>query len=126
MPKNTKILLTAALLLASLTAVILYNSSTVFLQLFIAFALAYMLNPAVEFLERRRVNRIASILIVFIAALVACAGFGRAAASSCPRSRTSPPTSTSRRASRACSAGPSCGSSRARACAARCATTSPC
>src|ERR1039457_2474105 len=75
MPKNTKILLTIALLLISLTAVILYNSSTVFLQLFIAFALAYILNPAVMFLESRRINRIISILIVFSTALVACTGF---------------------------------------------------
>src|SRR5450631_2559407 len=75
MHKNTKILLTVALLLVSLTAVILYNSSTVFLQLFIAFALAYILNPAVVFLENRRVNRIVSILIVFSTALVVCTGF---------------------------------------------------
>ena len=75
MHKNTKILLTLVLLLASLAAVLLYNSATVFLQLFIAFALAYILNPAVLFLEDRRVNRIISILIVFITALVACCGF---------------------------------------------------
>jgi predicted PurR-regulated permease PerM len=75
MQKNTKTLLIVALLLVSLTAVILYNSSTVFLQLFIAFALAYILNPAVAFLERRRVNRIVSILIVFSGALIVCGGF---------------------------------------------------
>jgi predicted PurR-regulated permease PerM len=75
MHKNTKILLAIALLLVSLTAVILYNSSTVFLQLFIAFALAYILNPAVLFLESLRVNRIVSILIVFCSALVVCTGF---------------------------------------------------
>jgi predicted PurR-regulated permease PerM len=75
MPKSAIILLTVALLLVSLTAVILYNSATVFLQLFIAFALAYMLNPAVLFLENRRVNRIVSILIVFSTALVVCTGF---------------------------------------------------
>jgi predicted PurR-regulated permease PerM len=75
MHKNTKILLTIALLLISLTAVILYNSSTVFLQLFIAFTLAYLLNPAVLFLESKRVNRIFSILIVFSTALVVCTGF---------------------------------------------------
>jgi len=75
MSKNTKILLSVALLLVSLTAVILYSSSTVFLQLFIAFALAYMLNPAVLFLESLRVNRIVSILIVFCTALIVCTGF---------------------------------------------------
>jgi len=75
MHKHTKILLAVALLLVSLTALIFYNSSTVFLQLFIAFALAYILNPAVEFLERKRVNRIVSILIVFSTALIICCGF---------------------------------------------------
>lgn len=75
MQKNTKILLTAALLLVSLTAVVLYNASAVFLQLFIAFALAYILNPAVLFLEGKRVNRIVSILIVFSTALVVCTAF---------------------------------------------------
>ncbi|MBK5274013.1 MAG: AI-2E family transporter [Desulfuromonadales bacterium] len=75
MPKNTKILLTILLLLAGLTSIIFYYSSEVFLQLFIAFALAYILNPAVLFLESKRVNRIISILIVFSAALIACTGF---------------------------------------------------
>jgi predicted PurR-regulated permease PerM len=75
MQKNTKILITVALLLVSLTALILYNSSTVFLQLFLAFALAYILNPAVVYLESKRVNRVISILIVFSTALVACTGF---------------------------------------------------
>lgn len=75
MQKNSKILLTAVLLLVSLAAVVLYNSSTVFLQLFIAFALAYILNPAVAFLEGKQVNRIVSILIVFSTALAACIGF---------------------------------------------------
>ena len=75
MQKNTKILLSVALLLVSLATVILYNSATVFLQLFIALALAYILNPAVVFLEGKRVNRIVSILIVFCTALVVCSGF---------------------------------------------------
>jgi len=74
MNKSTKILLATALLLVALAAVILYYSSTVFLQLFLAFALAYVLNPAVVFLERKGVGRIPSILIVFTAALVICAG----------------------------------------------------
>lgn len=75
MHKQTKILLTTAILIMCLTAVMLYNSSAVFLQLFIAFALAYILNPAVVYLENRRVNRILSILIVFSTALIVCAGF---------------------------------------------------
>ena len=74
MNKSTKILLATALSLVALAAVILYFSSTVFLQLFLAFALAYVLNPAVVFLERKGVGRIPSILIVFFAALVICAG----------------------------------------------------
>ncbi len=51
MNKSAKILLATALLLVALAAVILYFSSTVFLQLFIAFALAYVLNPFVVFLR---------------------------------------------------------------------------
>ncbi|QEM70095.1 AI-2E family transporter [Geobacter sp. FeAm09] len=74
MNKSTKILLATALLLAALAAVILYFSASVFLQLFIAFALAYMLNPAVLFLERKGMGRIPSILVVFFAALVVCVG----------------------------------------------------
>jgi predicted PurR-regulated permease PerM len=61
--------------LLALTALVLYYSSSVFLQLFIAFALAYMLNPAVRKLERHGVNRILSILIVFSSAVILCTGF---------------------------------------------------
>jgi len=75
MQKSSKILLAATLLLLTLTLVIFYFSSSVFLQLFIAFALAYILNPAVTSLERRGVGRIPGILIVFCAALVLCLGF---------------------------------------------------
>lgn len=75
MNRQTKNLLAAALILVSLTVLMLYNSSAVFLQLFIAFAMAYVLNPAVVYLENRRVNRIVSILIVFCTALVVCTGF---------------------------------------------------
>lgn len=75
MQKSSKILLTIALLLLVLTAAALYYSSAVFLQLFIAFALAYILNPAVAFLERKGLKRLYGILIVFTAALVVCTGF---------------------------------------------------
>jgi len=74
MNKSTKILLATALPLVALAVVILHFSSSVFLQLFLAFALAYMLNPAVVFLERKGCGRIPGILIVFTAALVICAG----------------------------------------------------
>ncbi|MDA8413063.1 MAG: AI-2E family transporter [Desulfobacteraceae bacterium] len=70
MSKSSKTLLMVTLLLVSLTALVLYYSPTVFLQLFIAFALAYVLNPAVVYLEHRGVTRILSILIVFSAALI--------------------------------------------------------
>ena len=75
MPKSSKILLTAALLLFILAVAVLYCTSTIFLQVFIAFALAYFLNPAVEFLERKGVTRLVGILIVFSLALVLCTGF---------------------------------------------------
>ncbi|MGD0587009.1 MAG: AI-2E family transporter [Oryzomonas sp.] len=74
MNKSTKILLATALLLVALATAVLYFSSAVFLQLFIAFALAYVLNPAVVFLERKGVGRIPSVLIVFTAAVMICAG----------------------------------------------------
>jgi predicted PurR-regulated permease PerM len=75
MQKNTKILLAIALTLISLSAALFYYSASVFLQLFIAFALAYMFNPAVNYLEKRRFNRILSILIVFTTTLLAFTGF---------------------------------------------------
>ncbi len=75
MTKNSKILLAIFITLLALTTFILYFSSTVFLQLFIAFTLAYILNPAVASLERKGVNRILSILIVFTVALVIGSGF---------------------------------------------------
>jgi len=61
-------------LFVAMAAVILYFSATVFLQLFIAFVLAYMLNPAVAFLEHKGLGRIPGILIVFTAALAIWAG----------------------------------------------------
>lgn len=73
MLKSTKILLGAAILLIILAAAMLYYSSAVFLQLSIAFSLAYMLNPAVELLERKGVKRLYGIMIVFcLAATVSC------------------------------------------------------
>ena len=60
------------LLLVVLASALLYYSSAVFLQLFIAFALAYMLNPTVEFLERKGVKRLYGILLVFCLTTVLC------------------------------------------------------
>ncbi len=75
MSKNTKILLGSVLLVIILAAVVLYYSSAVFLQLFIAFALAYILNPTVELLERRGVKRLYGIFIVLCLAVLVCSGF---------------------------------------------------
>jgi predicted PurR-regulated permease PerM len=75
MSKSTKILLGTALLLITLAVAVLYYSSAVFLQLFIAFALAYILNPMVELLEHKGVKRPYGILIVFCLTVVLCGGF---------------------------------------------------
>ena len=75
MSKSTKILLGTALLLIILAAAVLYYSSAVFLQLFIAFALAYILNPMVDLLERKGVKRLYGIMIVFCLTVVLCGGF---------------------------------------------------
>jgi predicted PurR-regulated permease PerM len=75
MSKNTKVLLGVFLFLAVLTATVLYYSATVFLQLFIAFALAYLLNPTVELLERNGVKRPYGILVVFCLTVLVCGGF---------------------------------------------------
>jgi predicted PurR-regulated permease PerM len=75
MSKSTKILLGTTFLLIILAAALLYYSSTVFLQLFIAFALAYILNPTVELLERKGVRRLYGIMIVFCLTVVVCCSF---------------------------------------------------
>lgn len=75
MSKNTKILLATALLLIILSVCVLYYSSAVFLQLFIAFALAYILNPAVKFLESKGIRRLYGIMIVFTLTVIICGGF---------------------------------------------------
>jgi predicted PurR-regulated permease PerM len=75
MSKSTKILLGTTLLLIILAAAVLYYSSTVFLQLFIAFALAYILNPTVELLERKGVRRLYGIMVVFCLTVVVCGSF---------------------------------------------------
>lgn len=75
MSKNIKILLGIAFLLIILAATVLYYSSAVFLQLFIAFALAYILNPAVNLLESKGVKRLYGILMVFCLTTAVCVGF---------------------------------------------------
>lgn len=75
MPKSTKIFLALAILLIILAASVVYYSSTVFLQLFIAFVLAYILNPAVELLERKGVRRLYGIMFVFCLTIIVCSSF---------------------------------------------------
>jgi predicted PurR-regulated permease PerM len=75
MSKQNKMLLGLALALITLSATVVWYSSAVFLQLLIAFILAYMLNPAILMLEKRGLDRTPSILIVFSSAAVLCAGF---------------------------------------------------
>jgi predicted PurR-regulated permease PerM len=75
MQKSSKFLLLSLLLLIIPAVAVCYYSATVFLQFFIAFALAYILNPAVVFLEKKGVKRIFGILIVLVAALCIIAGF---------------------------------------------------
>ncbi len=75
MAKDTKILLGTAILLIITATAVCYYSSAVFLQLFIAFALAYMLNPMVDLLESRGIKRLYGILIVFTLTALVCGGF---------------------------------------------------
>lgn len=75
MSKSSKILLVSAILLIILAVSVVYYSSTVFLQLFVAFALAYILNPTVEFLESKGVRRLYGIMIVFCLTIAVCSGF---------------------------------------------------
>lgn len=75
MTKSTKILIGAVLPLVILTALVLNYSSAVFLQLFIAFALAYILNPTVVILQRKGIKRLYGIMIVFSLTIVLFSGF---------------------------------------------------
>lgn len=72
---ENKILITCGSALLALIVFLLYFSHAVFLQLFIALALAYIFNPAVNWLGVRRIPRIPAVLIVFTAAVVAFIGF---------------------------------------------------
>lgn len=75
MTKSTKIVLTTLTLLVFSTLLIIYYSADVFLQLFIAFALAYILNPTVELLHSKGIKRIYGIIIVFFLSLSICTAF---------------------------------------------------
>ena len=75
MQKFPKILLFLIPLLAILTVTTILLSSAVFFQLFIAFIIAYLLNPAVEALEKKGIRRFFGILIVFSIAIIMCSAF---------------------------------------------------
>lgn len=75
MSKNTKSLIAILVILLVTCIAMLYYSSAVFLQLFIALGMAYVLNPMVTLLEKRGLNRIASIIIVFSLTIIASIGF---------------------------------------------------
>ena len=73
MPRSSKILLIVLCLLAVATALVWVKAGAVLVQLFIALALAYLLNPLVRRLEGRGLNRLLSVLLVFSLALVGIA-----------------------------------------------------
>ncbi|MDD2365913.1 MAG: AI-2E family transporter [Desulfuromonadaceae bacterium] len=75
MKQSSKILLGFLILLSVLLASLLYYSSAVFMQLFIAFALAYILNPTVEILQRKGIKRLYGIITVLSLAVISCAVF---------------------------------------------------
>lgn len=70
MPRSSKILLTIFCLLLAASILVLIKASAVLVQLFIALALAYLLNPLVRKLEQRGLKRMLSVLLVFSLALV--------------------------------------------------------
>lgn len=71
MSSSTKILLLILSIIVVATAWIIYAAPSVFLQLFISFAIAYILNPAVSRLEKYGLSRLVSIVIVFSIASLA-------------------------------------------------------
>ena len=75
MSTSSKILLSITLLLFFLSAAVLYYSAAVFLQLFIAFALAYILNPTVALLERKGVKRQYGIVLILFLTIILCTVF---------------------------------------------------
>ncbi len=74
MSRSSKILLTILGLCLAATLLIWIKAGTVLVQLFIALALAYLLNPLVRRLEQRGLNRLTSVLLVFVLALVGLSG----------------------------------------------------
>lgn len=76
MTRTSKILTSYLFLFLTVLSLAVACSPSVFLQLFIAFALAYVLNPAVVFLEKRGVPRVPGVLIVFFITFASVLMFG--------------------------------------------------
>lgn len=74
MPRSSKLLLTALALLTATLILIWIKAGDVLVQLFIALALAYLLNPLVRRLERLKLPRLPSVLLVFTLALIGIFG----------------------------------------------------
>ena len=70
MPKSSKILLASLLLTLAFCVLIGIKAGSVLIQLFIALALAYILNPLVKKLEKKGLNRTVSVLVVFSLSLL--------------------------------------------------------
>ena len=70
MTRSSKILIATLCIISAAVAVIFITAGQVMVQLFIAIALAYILNPLVARLERTGINRTASVLLVFSLTIV--------------------------------------------------------
>lgn len=70
MPRSSKLLVTVLCLLLAAILLVWIKAGAVLVQLFIALALAYLLNPLVKNLEQRGLNRTVSVLLVFSLALI--------------------------------------------------------
>lgn len=70
MPKSSKILITLLSVLVAACITLWIMAGQVLVQLFIAIALAYILNPLVARLEKYKFNRTLSVLLVFSLALI--------------------------------------------------------
>lgn len=70
MPRSSKLLVTILCLLLAAILLVWIKAGAVLVQLFIALALAYLLNPLVKNLEQRGLKRTVSVLLVFSLALI--------------------------------------------------------
>jgi predicted PurR-regulated permease PerM len=70
MPRSSKILLVALFFILALSTLIWIKAGSVLVQLFIALALAYIMNPVAKRLEKWGMNRTASVTLVLALSLV--------------------------------------------------------